>query len=130
MATFNALQWGPKLSLDYFLTARQQLRASLQWVGIQARQDEFFLVPLTPGNLVPALPPPGPPRSFGLSQLSFQVRYRWELAPLSDLFVVYTRLSDRGVALGQNTFSDLFRDGWDNPLADIFVVKLRYRFGS
>jgi hypothetical protein len=128
--TFDAEQWGPRLALDYFLTAKQQLRASMQWVGIQARESEFYLIPDTPGDLIPTTKPAGPPDSFGISQLSFQIRYRWEIAPLSDLFVVYTKVSDRGVALRQNDFLDLFEDGWQNPLADIFVVKLRYRFGS
>ncbi|MEX2327616.1 MAG: DUF5916 domain-containing protein, partial [Pseudomonadales bacterium] len=128
--TFDAEQWGPRLSLDYFLTAKQQLRAAMQWVGIKAKESEFYLIPDTPGDLIPTTKPTGPSDSFGISQLSFQVRYRWEIAPLSDLFVVYTRVSNRGVALRQNDFLDLFDDGWQNPLADVFVVKLRYRFGS
>jgi hypothetical protein len=128
--TFDAEHWQPRLTLDYFLTAKQQIRASLQWVAIRAYEQEFFLVPLTPGDLIQTPKPPGPPDSFGLSQLSFQVRYRWEIAPLSDLFLVYTRVSDRAIGLGTNSFPDLFDDGWQNPLADIFVVKVRYRFGS
>ena len=28
---------------------------------------------------------------FAISRMSFQARYRWEIAPLSDLFFVYTR---------------------------------------
>lgn len=128
--TFDAEHWQPRLTLDYFLTAKQQIRASLQWVAIRAHEQEFFLVPLTPGDLIEMPKPPGPPDSFGLSQLSFQVRYRWEIAPLSDLFLVYTRVSDRAIGLRTNSFPDLFDDGWQNPLADIFVVKVRYRFGS
>ncbi|MCB1692382.1 MAG: hypothetical protein KDI19_06420 [Pseudomonadales bacterium] len=130
MTTFNAEQWGPKLSIDYFLTARQQLRTSFQWVGIQAHEKEFFLVPLTPGDLIATAKPPGPSDSFGISQMVMQVRYRWELAPLSDLFVVYTRGADRAIGLRDNSFGDLLEDGWNNPIGDVFVVKLRYRFGS
>ena len=62
--------------------------------------------------------------------MSFQIRYRWELAPLSDLFVVYTRSTDKGFALRDNTFSDLFEKGFNDPINDVFVIKLRYRFGS
>jgi hypothetical protein len=74
--------------------------------------------------------PVGPSDSFGKTQLSFQIRYRWELAPLSDLFVVYTRGADESIALKDNNFSDLFDHAVDNPLVDLFVVKIRYRFGS
>ncbi len=130
MTTFDAEIWAPSLSLDYFLTARQQLRASLQWVGVQARESDFYLIPETPGDLISVPKPPGPSDSFGISQLTFQLRYRWEIAPLSNLFIVYTRASDVGVPLRDRSFADVFDDGWQNPLADIFVVKLRYRIGS
>lgn len=128
--TFRAKQWGPGITADYFLTAKQQVRAGLQWVGIRAKERDFFQVPLTPGDLVSVAKPPGPSDSFGLSIMSFQVRYRWEIAPLSDLFVVYTRLADKGMALGTKDFRDVFSEGWTNPIGDVFVVKLRYRFGS
>ena len=128
--TFDAEQWEVRLSADYFLTAKQQLRTSLQWVGIQARQKQFYLVPLTPGDLIEVAGAPGRSDSFSIGILSFQMRYRWEIAPLSDLFVVYTRISDRARALHQSTFSDVFDDSWHSPLNDVFVVKLRYRFGS
>ena len=54
----------------------------MQWVYIRAREDEFYLVPNTPGELLKTPKPAGPSDSFGLSQMSFQVRYRWEIAPL------------------------------------------------
>ena len=38
--TFKAEQWVPNISLGYFFNARQQIRASLQWVGIRAQEDE------------------------------------------------------------------------------------------
>ncbi len=128
--TFQAEQWIPGLAIDYFLTAKQQFRASLQWVGIRAEEDLFYVIPETPGDLIEVDKPPGPSDSFGKTQLSFQIRYRWELAPLSDLFVVYTRGADEGVPFLDNNFSDLFDHAVDNPLVDLFVVKLRYRFGS
>ena len=32
--------------------------------------------------------------------------------------------------LGEAGFNDIFDNAWENPLADIFVFKIRYRFGS
>ena len=60
--------------------------------------------------------------------MTLQFRYRWEIAPLSDVFLVYTRLVDEGTAL--KSFSDTFTDGYDEPLGDFLVLKVRYRFGS
>jgi hypothetical protein len=61
--------------------------------------------------------------------MSFQARYRWEIAPLSDLFIVYTR----GGNLPGNTFDDytgLLTEAWSEPVVDTLVIKLRYRLGS
>ena len=132
--TFEAEQWLPNLSLEYFINARQQLRMSLQWVGIRAQEKDFFRIPATPGRLLPIDKPNGPgdreSYDFSVSQYAFQLRYRWEMAPLSDLFLVYTRQASLRMALGEAGFEDLFNDAWDDPLADIFVLKIRYRFGS
>ena len=68
------------------------------------------------------------PNDFTVSRMIAQLRYRWEIGPLSDLFVVYTRgsnLPDRR----NDEFQDLFRDALDQPVIDLFVIKLRYRFG-
>ena len=128
MTTFEAAQWTPRVSAEYFLSARQQLRFSLQWVGIKAKEDQFYLVPNEPGNLIEVAKPAGPSDSFTLSNMSMQLRYRWEIAPLSDVFLVYTRLVDQGGPY--KSFSDTFSDGYDNPVGNMLVFKLRYRLGS
>lgn len=57
-----------------------------------------------------------------------QLRYRWEIAPLSDIFLVYTRLADgRGKLKG---FSDILSESYRNPLEDRLVLKFRYPLGS
>lgn len=125
---FNARQWQPALSVDYFPTARQHLSAGLQWVGIRAQENEFYELAVN-GTALTAVPkPPGPADDFGLSQLSFQLRYRWQIAPLSDLYVVYTKGDSRRRDF--LPYSDLFRDSWSEPLEDQLVIKLRYRLGS
>ena len=133
-ATFQATQWQPKVSVDYFISARQQFRVSMQWVGIRAEEDDFYRVPARPGDLLPVAKPSGagfrPSYDFSVSQYSFQARYRWEIAPLSDIFLVYTRQADRSAALGDDDFQDLFSNAWREPLQNVVVLKLRYRLGS
>ena len=131
--TFSAEQWQPNLSLEYFANAHHQLKLSVQWVGIKAREQEFFLIPERPGSLIPTSKPAGPSDDFAISDMVLQLRYRWELAPLSDLFVVYTRASDLSFTRSQdgaNSFDDLANAAWNQPIANAWVVKLRYRFGS
>jgi hypothetical protein len=133
-ATFQARQWQPRLSADYFISARQQFRVSLQWVGIKAREHDFYRMPQRPGSLIEVDKPVGPgfrpSYDFSVSQFSFQARYRWEIAPLSDIFLVYTRQADRSALLGDDSFENLFSAAWRQPLQNVFVAKIRYRLGS
>lgn len=129
---FNADQWRGELNFDYFLTAKQQFRMALQWVGIQAEEDKFYHLPadaLTRNrDLNKVSKPAGASDDFSLSQLNFQLRYRWQIAPLSDLFVVYTKGDSRRTILSD--FDELFENSWDEPLGDSLVIKLRYRLGT
>ena len=66
---------------------------------------------------------------FALSRLSSQLRERWEIGPLSDLFIVYNRGRNLPSRVDES-FADLFDDALREPVIDMFVVKLRYRFGN
>ncbi|MYD44468.1 MAG: carbohydrate binding family 9 domain-containing protein [Gammaproteobacteria bacterium] len=117
-------------SVDFFLTARQQFRATMQWTGINATERDFWRVPDELGELIlREVTEDEDSSDFTISRLTAQLRYRWEIAPLSDLFVVYTRGSNVP-SLGHAEFGTLFSEALKDPIVDIFVVKLRYRFGS
>jgi hypothetical protein len=126
--SFKTKEWRPTLAIDYFFTASQQLRLSAQWIAIQASEDAFFLIPDDGGELIAVDKPPGPSDDFAISNLNVQLRYRWELAPLSDLFIVYTLSGSAGQP--GDSFSTLLRSAYEDPVVEQFVVKLRYRFGS
>ncbi len=125
-ALFDAEEWRPRIAMDYFFSARQHLRISLQWVGLKA--SEAALLQLADdGRFGPRERAVGAPREdFVISNLVLQMRYRWELAPLSDLFVVYTRGGSLQDGLGRD-FPDLFRASFANPDTSEVVMKLRYR---
>jgi len=126
--SFVAEQWQPKLNLDYFVNADHQLRLGLQWVGVRALEDKFYTLVEDGGDLIEGPKPPGPTDNFSISQLNLQLRYRWQIAPLSDLYVVYTRADTGKRDLA--AFRDLFYDSWNNPIGNQLVIKLRYRLGS
>ncbi|MDX1480611.1 MAG: DUF5916 domain-containing protein [Woeseiaceae bacterium] len=125
---FVSERWQPELKLQYFPSAKQQFQLSLQWIGIRAEEDRFYTLPEDSLDLVEVPKPGTDDDSFSISQLNLQVRYRWQIAPLSDLFVVYQRGDRSRVSLAD--FDDLFSDSWSDPLGDTFLVKLRYRLGS
>ena len=66
---------------------------------------------------------------FAVRNLGFQVRYRYEFAPLSYLYVAYVRggsLFDTGV--GPYSVRDEFSDAFDLRDSEQLLVKLSYRF--
>ena len=103
---------------------------TMQWAGINADESEYYTVPARPGDLLDRVKDPlEESGDFTISRLTAQLRYRWEIGPLSDLFVVYTRGSNLDNRIDED-FGVLFRDAVDEPIVDTLTVKLRYRFGS
>lgn len=135
MATYDASDFQPRIGMDIFLTAKQQIRFSLQWAGIRATETGFYEIPGHEGDLISVIDPvasglvTSTKGDFALSRLTSQLRYRWEIGPLSDLFIVYTRGSNLPNRV-DDSFDDLFDDSLSEPVIDVFLMKLRYRFGN
>ena len=121
--------------MDIFFTAKQQLRLSVQWAAIRAQEQDFYLIPEGGGTLDTVADPvaagivTSTNGDFALSRLTTQLRYRWEIGPLSDFFLVYTRGSNLPNRI-DDEYTDLFQDAISEPIVDTFIAKLRYRFGN
>jgi len=130
MTAFKAVEWSPEWSAQYFINARQQFRIAVQWTGIKAQEDKFYLIDQSDvRHLIRSTKPNLTPDDFTISRMSFQARYRWEIAPLSDLFIVYTRGSNLPSDVSAD-FQNLLFDAWSERITDTWVVKLRYRLGN
>ncbi len=130
MTAFESSEWTPRVEMDYFISAKQQLRFSLQWTGIKAFEDRFYQVATNKvDTLVETAKLNADSDDFSVSRLSFQARYRWELAPLSDLFFVYTRGGNLARTF-EDDFSGMLAHAWTDKIVDNWVLKLRYRLGS
>ena len=109
--------------LDWNIGSRQELRVKLQALGLDAALTEAIEVQPEGGYLVSAQPVD----DFNVRNLGFQIRYRYELAPLSYLYVVYGRGGYR-----QDPYSDgvggLLGDSFDIRDDEQLLVKLSYRF--
>ena len=102
----------------------------MQWAGIVADEQAFYQIPIEPGALIEVdKDADAAIGDFTMSRLTAQLRYRWEIAPPSDLFVVYTRGSNLDNRV-DDEFGNLLTDAFSDPVIDVFVVKLRYRFGN
>ena len=66
---------------------------------------------------------------FQLSEIAFQIRYKYEFSPLSNLYIVYTRGGKQAKGFNQqDDFQDIYSDAWTNETLDKFIVKLRLKF--
>ena len=111
-------------SINWFGGDKHELRLKAQMVGFTARDPQSYQSDFD-GNLIStdlSLDP------FTLSDLAFQVRYRYEILPLAYLYVVYSR-GGRIVEFDEeNNIQEIYKRPWNNPQADTFTVKVRYRF--
>jgi len=128
--SFEGHQWSPDFELNYFISNWQQLRLRVQWNALKAFEDRFWQSnPNVLQALQPVAKPDNDPDDFVVSRMTLQARYRWEIAPLSDLFLVYTR----GSNLPSNefdTFPSLLEQSFNDRIVDTVAFRLRYRFGS
>jgi len=110
---------------DWSIGSRQELRMKLQALGLNAQVRGAYRV----GGNGRALASNDPVDDFGVRNLGLQIRYRYEIAPLSYLYVVYGRggyamddyVQDNGV---RNLFNRSFALRDDDQI----LVKLDYRF--
>lgn len=110
---------------DWSIGNRQELRMKLQGLGLDANLRGAYRVDAN-GRAVAS---DDAVDDFGVRNLGLQIRYRYELAPLSYLYVVYGRggyvMDDYTRSLGvRSLFGDSFSLRDDEQL----LVKLSYRF--
>lgn len=129
-ATFASESWGPSVAVNYFISADQYIRFDLQWIGIRASESDRYQLPDDNRVLQPVARSNSTEKdAFAISRMNVQLRYRWELAPMSDLFVVYTKAADLPDALGKS-FLDQFTDTFGYATSEGLIVKLRHRIGA
>ena len=120
---YDRKQLNASLDFNANFSQKQELRFRFQWLAIDAHaRDQYQLdeqgnLNNTGENL----------DDFSLSNTALQIRYRYEIAPLSNIFVVYSR--------GANIFNEtreglgeLFDPGFSNVNSDVFLIKVRYKF--
>jgi hypothetical protein len=121
--------------LDGIPSPRHELRLKLQWIGLQAtpraayRSDpsgELRRVEDTAATSRTRVDGDGVV-PFTVNNLGLQIRYRFEFAPLSDLFLVYARGGYDQLSEDRSTVGNLFRAIPEVRDSDQFLIKVRFR---
>jgi len=124
LAGFEADRFNADLRFDWYPSARQEVRLKFQWVGIDAQQVDSYQLN-SDGTLGLS---PRAAEDFSLSDTALQMRYRYQLAPLSDIFLVYSRGGYFSSDDGDEGPGTLIREGWDGVQVESIIAKIRYRF--
>ena len=125
LGTFKSDMLFLNAGMSWLIDSKQELRVRLEAIGLDAEAQQAWRVAPdgTPVAVNEAIP------NFALRNLGFQVRYRYELAPLSYLYIAYVRggsLFAQGV--GPFDASNQFSDAFDLRDSEQLLVKLSYRF--
>jgi hypothetical protein len=109
--------------MQWNINARQELRIKMETIALDAHAVQGWQLAADgePQRVADGL------NDFSLRNLGFQIRYRYELAPLSNLYIAYVRggfgFQDEGQGVG-GLLGDAFSLRDDEQL----FVKLNYRF--
>ena len=125
LGRFSRQQLVSAIKLNWYPRPKQELQLKLQWLGTRARGRGAYR--RDQGTRLIA-DPATPLQDFSVSTLGFQVRYRFELAPLSDLFLVYSRGGAETRPDEEHGFGQQLRSAIGQRTGDQFFVKLAYRF--
>ena len=124
LATYERKQRTSVFELEWFKNNQHELRIKAQLVAFTGRNPTPYLGN-EKGKLVPIDLSISP---ITISELAFQVRYRYEIMPLSYLYLVYSKGGRVSANDEEDNLSNLYRRPWNNPEKENFTVKLRYRF--
>jgi hypothetical protein len=123
IGSFDGYEVDFNAGFNWTITNKQELRLKLQTIGINADLRQGYRVDAS-GQSIPTAEPID---DFSVRNLAFQIRYRYELAPLSYLYVVYGR-----GGYEQTPYSDemgsVLRDSFSLRDDDQILIKLSYRF--
>ena len=123
IGSFQRRELDINAGLDWTIDSRQELRVKLQAIALDADRRQAYRV----GALGQAVASDDPVDDFNVRTLGFQIRYRYEVAPLSYLYVVYGRGGYEQAAFSDTT-GHLLRESFSLRDDEQLLVKFSYRF--
>lgn len=122
VGAFDARTLSLDAGVNWAIGERQELRIKLQNLAVGARLRQ--VVEISPSGR--AVPSAEPVDDFGVRNFGFQIRYRYNIAPLSDLYIVYNR-GGYASDIGQDNPDTLFRRSFSLRDVEQGLVKVAYR---
>jgi len=112
------------IGLNWFRGNKHEIRLKSQFIALQADNPKS-LISDTGGYLYDSDDLVKP---FTQGVVSFQIRYKYELAPLSYLYLVYSK-GGRNYDEDENlSRSEIFEQPWNNPSDEVYSIKFRLKY--
>lgn len=123
LASYRRKQWDTAVNLNWFPAPRHELRAKMQWLSIGARDAHAWRI-----GERGRLRRDGTADDFSINSFGVQLRYRYEIAPQSEFYLVYSRGGFERRDGHADDPGELFADALELRDADQLLAKVRYRF--
>ena len=124
LAIYDLSQKTISINMNWYRGIKHEIRLKSQFVALEAKNPRSLTVNEN-GYLLDSNKEINP---FSEGITSFQIRYKYEIAPLSYIYLVYTK---GGSMFEDNTSretSEIFKDPWNNPDNEIFSIKFRLKY--
>ncbi len=124
LAGFSSRQIKGSILMSWFPSEKHEIRLRTQWLALKADSARGYRIGST-GRLVRA---DDGIDNFATANFGLQFRYRYEIAPLSDLYIVYSRGGMERTDNPDDSTLELLGSGTGLRDSDQILVKVRYRF--
>ena len=124
LASFSRRKLSTRIVANWFPAKRHEVRLRAQWLVIDADIEQAFRI----GSDARLVPSNDPVNSFAATNFGIQLRYRYEIAPLTDFYFVYSRGGLDYIDNPDKSTLGLFGRATSLRDSDQLLVKLRYRF--
>lgn len=124
LATYDLTQKTISIDMNWFKGNKHEIRLKSQFVALEADNPRSLASDIN-GYLSQSN---SEVKSFTKGIASFQLRYKYEIAPLSYLFVVYSKGGDDYEDETDRGTSSILKSPWENPSDELFSIKFRLKF--
>ena len=124
LAVYDLTQNIISINANWFRGSKHEIRLKSQFVALKA-ENPISLISDKAGYLYKH---DSNVKPFTDGITSFQVRYKYEIAPLSYIYLVYTKGGRIYDDMNERNTSDVFMDPWKNPDNEIFSLKFRLKY--
>jgi len=124
LASYSRKQFMGTISANWFPAEGHEFRLKGQWATVTAKAEQSYYI----GSGGRLIRDDQPMSDFSQINFGLQLRYRYEINPLSDIYVVYSRGGFNYINNADQDTITLLKESTELRDSDQILLKLRYGF--